>query len=79
MKNFSRTLALIRRNYEPKVEYRMVYIHLVLSDGSKYRTHNRLPRYDADLILYGLGSEYVPAFLIRVLGNRRVVRARLEF
>jgi hypothetical protein len=57
----------------------MVHVHIVLSDGSKHRTHHRLPRYDADLILHGFGSEHVPTFLIRVLGDRRVVSARLEF
>ena len=67
----------LRRNQPSGAQ--MVHVHLVLSDGTKHRTHRRLPRYDADLILHGFGSEHVPTFLIRVLGDRRVVSARLEF
>ena len=57
----------------------LVRLWVELDDGTTWHTPRPLPLYDAELILYGLGHELVPTFLIRVIGDRRVVKASLMF
>ena len=58
---------------------KLVRIWVELDDGSTHFTPRPLPLFDAELILHGFGDEHVPTFLIRVFGDRRVVKAHLIF
>jgi hypothetical protein len=56
-----------------------VRVYITFDSGEDYITAGYLPRVDADLLLAGFGLAQVPAFLTKIFGGRRVVKAHLVF
>jgi hypothetical protein len=58
----------------------LVRIWVELEDGTPWVTLSPLPRYDADLILYGIVHSIQPHFILPPdRWHQRVVKARLVF
>lgn len=58
----------------------LVRIWIELEDGTPWTTLSPLPRYDADLILYGIAHMIQPRFILPPdRWHQRVVKAHLVF